>query len=415
MSVDNTAANGFNVCVQYNDPANASNFDHQNQGIRPVGVYSGGWVEVASPGTLIVRPFVAEVLAPSPDAEAVTDTFQVRVEQVSAGKYVEDVENNQYIVLRAEWSDIGKCIPELAAVNTPAAFDVVLAQYVGGSISYAARTVPATPRMLGFVEAVAGSSRVFAHGGRCGSGEPLKFNSAMMTVPSGQYLIYVTSGGAVAVKTFASGYGQVLNLAKVTSNGSSIVSVEDVRPFLTPSGAAVSVQEIASAIVPAPFFQDTLDVDIPIVPWFDLLVYTSGVSLASARLWARFSATAGGAFDDGAHYGYRISGDGGDKDSGATAILLSRGISANTSNIVHRLHFSNSNNEMKIGVGQYTGWADSGDKLQSVAGMWNVVPAQVRRVRIMVRKISGGQPSSVAGDIGKLGPLSRVSVLGLAS
>lgn len=124
-----------NVGLQFFDPADSLEVNRRFVGIRPVGIYSGGWLHLSG-STATISGFIAEVR----DGDN-----QVRVSK-TADTTVSSATANKYIVMRWAAPSGSATWPTFLAVSSTDAGDIVFGRVnSGGSdVTHVGRTVPAS-------------------------------------------------------------------------------------------------------------------------------------------------------------------------------------------------------------------------------------------------------------------------------
>lgn len=243
---------GQTISVKYFAPGNSAEVNERFLGIRPVGIYSGGFLSVVNTSNAQISTLVCEIS---------DGTHQVRVETTAAVS-LSVAAATPYVVLRWGYTGDTNDYMELLAVSSAnvRATDVVVGKcvFVGGALSefdYGDATHPRTyPNVLDLNLKVipAGALRVWVLPGWVQSNltgyfVPLQKSSSLTPPASNSkiYLVYidptdgtvnVDSSGASAATPVAPSYAQKIVLAEITlaAGASSIAAanIKDVRAFL---------------------------------------------------------------------------------------------------------------------------------------------------------------------------------------
>jgi hypothetical protein len=240
------------ISLKYYDPADSGNVNKRFQGIRPVGIYSGGYLTVSG-GNVDLSPLVCEIS----DGD-----YSVRVETrvivnlpVAAG--------TPYVILRWLYTGAITDYMEILAVAAPVANDVVVGKctFSGGGVLNGfvyndvlyPRTKPDVQHLFLLVESTGEvERRVRIHGGRITTVSGIldiadqKSDLFPAHILNKVFLVYVNtstgaividSSGTAAASPVAPNYAGKLVLAEVTlaSADTQIIAskIKDVRSFLT--------------------------------------------------------------------------------------------------------------------------------------------------------------------------------------
>ena len=240
------------VTLKYYDPANSGDVNRRFQGIRPVGIYSGGYLTPSDGSHIDLSPLVCEIS----DGD-----FQVRVETtIVVNLSVPFADNKPYVVLHWTYVGLVSDYMEILVVNAPADNDIVVGKctYSGGGVLngviYSERTTPNTLDLFLKVEPGSVSKSIRVRRGRKYVGTAVQeideqyTSISLSTYSAGNTVyIYVDDAGGLAHSKTASNYDGKLLLAKIVIpnpfNSISVDDITDVRSFLmdpvVPDGTSV--------------------------------------------------------------------------------------------------------------------------------------------------------------------------------
>jgi len=240
------------VTLKYYDPANSGDVNRRFQGIRPVGIYSGGYLTPSDGSHVDLSPLVCEIS---------DGNYQVRVETtIVVNLSVPFADNKPYVVLRWTYVGLVSDYMEILVVNAPADNDIVVGKctYSGGGVLngviYSERTTPNTLDLFLKVEPGSVSKSIRVRRGRKYVGTAVQeideqyTTTSLSTYSAGNIVyIYVNDAGGLAHSKTASDYNGKLLLAKVVIpnpfNSITVDDITDVRSFLmdpvVPDGTSV--------------------------------------------------------------------------------------------------------------------------------------------------------------------------------
>ena len=240
------------VTLKYYDPANSGDVNRRFQGIRPVGIYSGGYLTPSDGSHVDLSPLVCEIS---------DGNYQVRVETtIVVNLSVPFADNKPYVVLHWTYVGLVSDYMEILVVNAPADNDIVVGKctYSGGGVLngviYSERTTPNTLDLFLKVEPGSVSKSIRVRRGRKYVGTAVQeideqyTSISLSTYSAGNIVyIYVNDAGGLAHSKTASDYNGKLLLAKVVIpnpfNSISVDDIIDVRSFLmdpvVPDGTSI--------------------------------------------------------------------------------------------------------------------------------------------------------------------------------
>lgn len=226
------------VTIRFHRPVDSDIVNRRFKGIRPVGIYSGGYLTKTGGNNVSLSTLICEVS---------DGTHQVRVETtVAVTKTLSEAA--PYLVLN--WTYSGVENTDYAVIETsgsPDANDVVIGkgEFVASALStinYAERTTPGTHNLFLRVEETetpSTSVRVRAGVGHAASAHTAIIDQIVdlsgYTLDDEIY-IYVNDTGGVAHSKLLADYGGKALLAKIVFPAGAIDNddIEDVRSFVTP-------------------------------------------------------------------------------------------------------------------------------------------------------------------------------------
>jgi len=245
---------GQNISLRYQAPGNSAEINERFVNIRPVGIYSGGYLTVVDGTHASVSPLVCEIG---------DGTHQIRVETTVAVS-IAVAAATPYIVLRWAYAGTTSDYMEILAVSSA---NVGTNDLVVGKCTFAAavlngftygdstypRTHPNTQALwLKVIPRGSSSLKMWVQPGYYQSHDasvfvPLQETDSLVppTTNSKVYLVYINTAGAVAIDSsgteaaspVAPDYDGRLVLAEVTldSTATEVTAsdIKDVRPFVT--------------------------------------------------------------------------------------------------------------------------------------------------------------------------------------
>jgi len=237
------------VTLLFFSPANTGVVNKRFQGIRPTGIYSGGYLSIVDGSHAQLSTLVCEI----------TDgNYQVRIETALTVN-IAVAFGTPYVVLRWAYVGASSDYMEILAVASPAANDLVIGKCTfsgGGALNgfvYSDRTTPNTHDLFLKVEPTAETElRVRVRAGRIHTSSGVidvsDQKSGLFTPPASNnkiYLVYVNistgaieidSSGTAAVSPTPPDYKGKLVLAEVTlaSTDTNITAgkIKDVRNWI---------------------------------------------------------------------------------------------------------------------------------------------------------------------------------------
>jgi len=225
------------VTIKYHSPVDSSVVNKRFKDIRPVGIYSGGYLTITGADTVSLSPLVCEI----------TDgTHQVRVETASSVTVTLTEGVSDYVVLRWTYTGSESDYMEILAVGTPSTYDLVVGKGIwsGGSLSsidYGERDDAETlPLFLKVEPTETPSSSVRIRAGRSHTGSGYQNIANQIIDLSGyssgdEIYIYITDTGGIAHSKTQSDYAGKALLAKVTYPADGTIEagdIEDARCFI---------------------------------------------------------------------------------------------------------------------------------------------------------------------------------------
>lgn len=231
---------GQTVTLKYYDPANSDVVNERFMGIRPRGIYQGGYLTKTAPNTATLSPLVCEIG---------DDSDQVRIETTNVGSTPSFnlTLANSYAVLRWTRTDSQALdYMDFIATGSPGDNDLIIgkANIVAGAITtftYVERTVPDLHKFFLKVEPTeTPSSSVRVRPGRSHTGFGHQNIVDQLLDLSGYsaldaIYIYINDTGGLAHSKVQATYAGMALLAKVTYPADGTIDesdIEDARCFI---------------------------------------------------------------------------------------------------------------------------------------------------------------------------------------